>query len=117
MIHSFRDQLTEDIFDGQTKMIPQNRPSHPGEFIREYILDEFDLTQEQLALRLGVERKTISWLVNGKGKMSAAMAWRLGKFTNTTPQMWINLQTTLDLWEALNAFSDQEIDRIEPILA
>lgn len=98
-------------------MIPQNRPSHPGEFIREYILDEFDLTQEQLALRLGVERKTISWLVNGKEKMSAAMAWRLGKFTNTTPQMWINLQTTLDLWEALNAFSDQEIDRIQPILA
>ena len=94
-------------------MIPESRPLHPGEFVRELILDEFDLTQAQLAESLGVSRRTINQLVNGKRAMSAAMAWRLGKFTKTTPQLWMNMQIGLDLWDALHSFSD-EMDQIQP---
>lgn len=97
-------------------MIPERKPSHPREFVRDLILDEFDLTQAQLAEYLGVSRRTINQLVNGKRGMTAAMAWRLGKFTNTTPQVWMNMQIGLDLWNALHSSSD-EMDQILPYTA
>jgi addiction module HigA family antidote len=95
------------------KMIPESRPLHPGEFVRDLILDEFDLTQAQLANYLGVSRRTINQLVNGKRGMTAVMAWRLGKFTKTTPQLWMNMQIGLDLWDALHSF-ENEMERIQP---
>ncbi len=84
-------------------MLPKNRPIHPGEFIREDILEELGLTQQQLADRLKVHRRTINELVNGKRGISADMALRLGKFTNTSPQMWLNLQNAVDLWDAYHS--------------
>ncbi|MCB8983303.1 MAG: HigA family addiction module antidote protein [Ardenticatenaceae bacterium] len=81
-------------------LIPENRPTHPGEFIREDILVELNLTQGELAEKLGVSRRSINQLVNEKRSITADMALRLGKFTNTSPQMWLNLQTAVDLWDA-----------------
>jgi antitoxin HigA-1 len=81
-------------------MLSKHRPMHPGEFVKEDILVEFGLTQQQLAGRLKAHRRTINEIVNGKRGISADMALRLGKFTNTNPQMWLNLQNTLDLWDA-----------------
>lgn len=81
-------------------MLPKHRPINPGEFIREDILVEFSLIQQMLADRLKVHRRTINEIVNGKRGISADVALRLGKFTNTSPQMWLNLQNALDLWEA-----------------
>lgn len=81
-------------------LISENRPTHPGEFIREDILLEFDLTQGELAEKLGVSRRSINQLVNEKRSITADMALRLGKFTNTSPQLWLNLQTAVDLWTA-----------------
>jgi len=91
-------------------MIPEKRPTHPGEFIREDILLEFDLTQEELAQRLSVSRRSINQLVNGKRGVTADMALRLSKFTNTSPQLWLNLQTAVDLWDA-----SQAADSLKPI--
>lgn len=81
-------------------MISENRPTHPGEFIREDILLEFNLTQGDLADLLGVSRRSINQLVNEKRSITADMALRLAKFTNTSPQLWLNLQTAVDLWDA-----------------
>ena len=81
-------------------MIPETRPTHPGVFIREDILDELKLTQEELAHRLGVSRRSINQLINGRRGVTADMALRLGQFTNTSPQMWLNLQMAVDLWDA-----------------
>jgi antitoxin HigA-1 len=83
-------------------VLPRNRPIPPGEFIKHDILEEFDLTQEQLALKLGVHRRTINQLVNDKRRITADMALRLGKFTRTSPEMWLNLQNAVDLWDAYN---------------
>lgn len=98
-------------------MISENRPTHPGEFIREDILEEFGLTQGELAQRLGVSRRTINQIVNERRGISADMALRLGKFTNTTPQMWLNLQMAVDLWDAADASPKQSIKNIEPIIS
>lgn len=81
-------------------MIPETRPTHPGVFVREDILAELELTQDELAHRLGVSRRSINQLVNGKRGITADMALRLGQFTNTSPQLWLNLQMAVDLWDA-----------------
>jgi antitoxin HigA-1 len=96
-------------------MISENRPTHPGEFIREDILEEFGFTQGELAERLGVSRRTISQLVNERRGISADMALRLGKLTNTTPQLWLNLQMAVDLWDAAHASPEKSISTIETI--
>jgi len=93
-------------------LIPENRPTHPGEFIREDILIELNLTQAELAEKLGVSRRSINQLVNEKRSVTADMALRLGKFTNTSPQMWLNLQTAVDLWEASQ--STEALAHIQP---
>ncbi len=95
-------------------ILPETRPTHPGIFVREDILEEFDLTQESLAQRLGVSRRSINQLVNSKRSVTADMALRLGKFTNTSPQLWLNLQAAVDLWDAKN--TAVSLDPIEPIV-
>ena len=98
-------------------MIPEKRPTHPGEFIREDILVEFSLTQEELAQRLDVSRRSINQLVNGKRGITADMALRLSKFTNTSPQLWLNLQTAVDLWDASQAANSRKPIQPYPALA
>ncbi len=96
-------------------MISENRPTHPAEFIREDILAEFQLTQGQLAERLGVSRRTINQLVNERRSITADMALRLGKLTNTSPQLWLNLQTAVDLWDAAHASSTKPYNDIKAL--
>ncbi|MDT8447205.1 MAG: HigA family addiction module antitoxin [bacterium] len=96
-------------------MIRSNvRPTHPGVYIKEDILAEFGLSQQGLADRLGVTRKTISALVNERQALSANMAIRLGMFTQTSPEFWLNLQEAVDLWEA---GQDKSLPKIKPFEA
>jgi addiction module HigA family antidote len=78
----------------------ERAPTPPSVFIAEDILSEYGLTQEALAKALGVSRRTISQLVNARRMITAEMALKLGKFTDTTPQFWLNLQMSHDLWMA-----------------
>lgn len=75
-------------------------PAHPGEVLRELYLDELGLSITKAAKGLGISRKTLSELVNGKAGISPAMAMRLSiAFPNTSPQFWLNLQNQYDLWK------------------
>ncbi|MEM7114085.1 MAG: HigA family addiction module antitoxin [Chloroflexota bacterium] len=98
-------------------MISENRPTHPGEFVREDILEEFSLTQAELAEKLGVSRRTINQLVNEKRGVSADMALRLGQLTQTTPQLWLNLQMAVDLWDAYHATPFKPFNEIQALVA
>ena len=95
----------------------KRKPTHPGEFVQEDILKELGLSQGQLAKVLGVSRKTINELVNQKRGLSPDMALRIGKFTNTNPKTWMNLQVSWDLWEASNAKAAKSILKIQPLAA
>ena len=77
-----------------------NKPPHPGEIIRELCLDPLDLTITQAAKQLGVSRKSLSELLNGKAGISPEMALRLSKAFNTTPESWLTQQMHYDLWKA-----------------
>lgn len=49
---------------------------------------------------LGVSRQTLNQIVNEKQSVTAAMALRLGKLFGTSPESWLNMQTTFDLQRA-----------------
>ena len=75
-------------------------PPHPGEIIKELCLEPMGLTVTQAAKALGVSRKTLSSIVNGKAGVSPEMAVRLSIAFNTSSESWINQQSQYDLWQA-----------------
>ncbi len=79
----------------------RRKPTHPGEILLEDVIKPLGLTITAAARSLGVSRKTLSELVNKKASLSPEMALRIAKATNTSPESWLNMQTKLDLWNAL----------------
>jgi addiction module HigA family antidote len=77
-----------------------HRPPHPGEVIRELGLAPLEISVTDAARALGVTRKALSELLNGRAGVSPAMALRLAKAFDTSPEMWLNLQQQYDLWRA-----------------
>ncbi len=84
------------------------RPTHPGAILRNMLAemaadgsDEFaSLTQKELAKRLGVSSRAVNELIHERRSMTADMAIRLSRVFKTTPDIWMNLQKAVDLWDA-----------------
>ncbi len=77
-----------------------HNPPHPGEFIREICLEPLELSVTQAAQSLGVSRKALSELLNGKTGISPEMALRLAIAFDTTPESWLTQQMHYDLWKS-----------------
>ena len=75
------------------------KPTHPGAILREDVLPSLNITQTELADRLGVSRRTISHILHEHRPLTPDMAIRLAHFLGTTPESWLNLQQALDVWE------------------
>lgn len=73
-------------------------PAHPGEVLREYLPE--DVSIGEFARHLGVTRQALSALLNGRAGISASMALRLEGSLGTSAEMWLNMQTSHDLWLA-----------------
>ena len=86
----------------------QRKPTHPGEVIREDIIKPLGLTVTEAARKLGVTRKALSALLNGRVALSPDMAVRIGKATNTSPESWLYMQAKLVLWHATHTTTDVE---------
>jgi len=79
-------------------MLPKNRvPTHPGEILQEEFLEPLGLTQVALAKHLGISVQRINELIRGKRGITPETAWLLAQALGTTPEFWINLQTSHDL--------------------
>ncbi len=79
----------------------KRKPVHPGVLLLEEVIKPLNMTITQAAEDLGVSRKTLSELVNGRCNLSPEMAIRIAKATGTTPDSWLFMQTKLDLWTAM----------------
>ncbi|MCC7266527.1 MAG: HigA family addiction module antidote protein [Caulobacteraceae bacterium] len=80
---------------------------HPGEHLREDFLPDYGLTAGGLAKAMGLKDRTrIERLVREQQPVTADTALRLGKVFGTSPEFWINLQTTHDLSKAAIAARD-----------
>ena len=75
-------------------------PPHPGEVLRELCLRPLGLTVTKAARALGVSRKTLSSILNGRAGISPEMAVRLSLAFDTTAESWLNQQVQYDLWRA-----------------
>jgi addiction module HigA family antidote len=74
-----------------------HNPAHPGEILKTMYMDPMGVTVTQVAGALGVSRKHVSAIVNGRASVSADMAMRLAGVFATEPAIWINLQAQYDL--------------------
>ena len=84
-------------------MIPKHRkPTHPGEMLLKEFLEPMGMSQLELAKRMNVPIQRINTLINGKRGMTAETAILLSKVLKTTPEFWMNLQTSVDLYAAMH---------------
>ena len=77
-----------------------HNPPHPGEIIKVLCLEPLGLTVTQAAEGLGVSRKTLSAILNGRAGITPEMAVRLSIAFGTSSESWLNQQTRYDLWHA-----------------
>ena len=75
------------------------QPTHPGGILKRQYLEPLQLSVAQVAEALKVSRKTFSKIVNERGSVTPDMALRLSRAFETTPELWLNLQQTYDLWQ------------------
>lgn len=80
------------------KTLRMHHPAHPGEILREMYLKPLGVTVTQAAEALGVSRKHVSAIVNGRAPVTPDMAVRLAAVFATEPELWVNMQAQFDLW-------------------
>jgi len=90
------------------------KPTHPGELIREDLLPETGLSQTQLAQLMDVSRRTVSEIVNEHRRVTPDIAFRLAKVFSSTPELWLNMQQAVDLWET-RSIHGHEYEKIQPV--
>jgi len=77
-----------------------HNPPHPGEIIKELCLEPLGLSVTEAADALGVSRKTLSAILNGRAGISPEMAVRLSIAFDTSAESWLNQQSQYELWHA-----------------
>ena len=90
-----------------------HNPPHPGEIIRELCLEPLNITVTKAAGALGVSRKTLSAILNGRAGISPEMAMRLAMAFDTTPESWLNQQMQYDLWQAKTRLGDVNVKPLD----
>ena len=90
-----------------------HNPPHPGEMIRDICIEPLDLTVTDASKALGVTRKTLSSLLNGRSGVSPEMALRLSTVFGRTPEGWMRLQLQYDLWRTKQTVDIRHLKRIQ----
>ncbi|MEA3231018.1 MAG: HigA family addiction module antitoxin [Thermodesulfobacteriota bacterium] len=88
-------------------------PPHPGEIIREFCIEPLGLTVTETSKAIGVTRKTLSALINGRSGISPEMALRLSKVFGRSPEGWLKLQIQYDLWTTQQSVDLKNLRRIK----
>lgn len=89
-----------------------HNPPHPGEIIGAFCLEPLNLTVTRAAESLGVTRKTLSLLLNGKSGISPQMALRLSRVFGRTPEGCLRLQFQHDLWKVRQHIDVDHLERL-----
>ena len=89
-----------------------HNPPHPGEILKELCLEPLGISITEAAEALGVSRKTLSSIINGKAGISPEMAVRLSIAFNTSSESWLNQQTQYDLWQAEQHRKELRVKRL-----
>jgi addiction module HigA family antidote len=92
-----------------------HNPPHPGEVLKDGVINA-GISATQFARRLGVNRVTLSRLLNGRHGVSAEVAVRLAQALGASAESWLHLQAAYDLWPAeQSATLKRQVTRIKPL--
>jgi addiction module HigA family antidote len=92
--------------------LQMHNPPHPGEILRGLCLEPLELSVTDAAKALGVSRKTLSAVLNGRAGISPEMAVRLSIAFDTTAESWLNQQVQSDLWLAEKGRKSLKVARL-----
>lgn len=92
-------------------LITKRKPVGIGEILVEEFMEPMQLTQASLAEAMGVPRKHVNELCNGRRAVTVPTALILSRVFGNSPDFWLNVQRRSDLWAAMN--DPRELERIE----
>lgn len=91
-----------------------HNPPHPGEFIREvYFFNAPGVDPLTVAAKLDVSPTVLMRLLDGEASVTAEMACRLAKTLGRSPESWLVMQNSYDLWRVQDYFGLIEVEKIE----
>ncbi len=93
--------------------MPMHNPPHPGEFIRDVYMQPNGITGRQLAAKLGVSPSTLNRVLQGNSGISPEMALRLSKALGNSPESWLAMQDSYDLWQARQTVNLDAVERVD----
>jgi len=89
-----------------------HNPPHPGEFIRETYIEPFEISIRSLAKNLGVAASTLARIVSERSAVSPEMALRLSKALGRSPESWLAMQDSYDLWQVRKTANLSQVRKI-----
>jgi antitoxin HigA-1 len=97
-------------------LMTKRKPATPAEILVEEFMQPLGLTQTALATAMGVPRKHVNELCNGRRTVTVATALILARVFGNSAEFWLNVQRRTDLWEVLNTPAEQaRIKRAKPL--
>lgn len=90
------------------------RPIHPGEILKEEFMEPLRLSANALARALNVPSNRITMILNEHRGVTGDTALRLGRYFGTTPEFWMNLQTSYEIKKAQTHTWKQIVTVIHP---
>jgi addiction module HigA family antidote len=96
----------------------KRKPAAVGEILVDEFMRPMGLTQGALAEAMGVQRKHVNELCNGRRNVTAPTALILARVFGNSPEFWLNMQQRTDLWDAMHNPDERErIERAKPLPA
>jgi len=86
--------------------VRNRQPVHPGGILKRHYLEPLGLTISKVAMALGVSRTRLSNIIREKSSISPDMALRLSRAFDTSPELWMRLQETYNLWNAAHHYDE-----------
>ncbi|MBN0989569.1 HigA family addiction module antitoxin [Amphritea pacifica] len=88
-------------------------PPHPGEFISATYMEPFGLSCRYLAQQLDVSPSTLNRIIKLQSGVSPEMALRLSKALGRSPESWLAMQDSYDLWHAKKRIQLDRVQKVE----
>jgi addiction module HigA family antidote len=88
-------------------------PLHPGEHVKDILINGAGLSVTEAARHLGVTRTSLSRLINGHAGISAEMALRMSKLLNTSIEFWMNIQAQYDVWMVSKRTNEIKVEPLD----
>ena len=93
--------------------MPMHNPPHPGEFIQATYMEPCSLSCRYLARQLNVAASTLNRVLNTQSGVSPEMALRLSKALGRSPESWLAMQDSFDLWQAKKHVKLSDVHKVK----